>query len=911
MGINYGANVTASGNTFIVSDSMTAIVEEMSASFAGARNKQLLGKMIGAWSRPVTAQNNKIFVGKRNPESGVNSLLPSVPSLESLAAKEVAEHEGMTKAKKVGAQSSSSPRNLYALARTYRQMCRGFTKVPEYYAVGNTSGYDLSLGQTLNAEAGSKVNVFLGACGDIRNLLKTVYCMRQRGLDAHVRIRIVLNDASMSILARDIVLLSVISRGASVVDIVALWANHAITVAQRALLESVLDELRSSLPGWLTFPVEAELQISAELAEIFSAWRDCTMPMQELLDLHKQNVTLNTSVFESAVKLAEDAVGHNPFNKEIREHIQSGNVCKTINSMTSANPLMLEAPTLQYLLYWSSSIYRAIQIDAVIKASRHEELHGVLLRTLTPQIEAVAETLKGGTLRVAIIPGDILDALLFGGCQRILSQLAQSSDDQFFDFVDLSNVADYVSLPAVVQAALPLLKVVSHARVHIQSMQWRNLGLADPTAFLSHSVGMDLKTYQELLGVTMHARSVGPTLSQPVLHTQWAWDLRGSEQTSWLTGATVLLEIMSATKLHCATDRVTTLPQREAQPRKQIITSGKLAGLDCSSPVTLLHLLYLTCPSLLMPLVRLLVGRNGTQRKRKWELLGQALIQTDPLKSQQNFCRVEFEAKAQFYKVLACADMPLCVVVSSVRLMQGEEVPSATVVQLIEAFAYSSESDCVEVLLQRALVEDPKWKAYFVTLCVVADSTRLEAVGISAEVRHLVIVSLTSEARVAISPLPIWTACEGRPPATRPWLSRDATLIEMISKLPAIRELTTHAAAWTTHAVHETSTLVVVELLLPRPFPSAEKATLVVSSSGDTMKIIVKAVLVKKKKTEKKALSRKATAKDRAADHEDGSPSFAFPEQHVIGLPAVVSSSGHIIKLSRQLGLMVVRVPKI
>lgn len=80
-----------------------------------------------------------------------------------------------------------------------------------------------------------------------------------------------------------------------------------------------------------------------------------------------------------------------------------------------------------------------------------------------------------------------------------------------------------------------------------------------------------------------------------------------------------------------------------------------------------------------------------------------------------------------------------------------------------------------------------------------------------------------------------------------------------------------------------------------------------VSSSGDTMKIIVKAVLVKKKKTEKKALSRK----DRAADHEDGSARFAFPEQHVIGLPAVVSSSGHIIKLSRQLGLMVVRVPKI
>ena len=881
MGINYGANVTVSGTTFVVGDSKTAIVEEMSASFASARSKQLLGNMMGAWSRPVTAQNNKIFVGKRSSEPGVSSsLLPSVPSLESLAAKEVAEHEGTIKSKREsGAQSSSPRKNLHALARTCRQMCRGFTKVSEYYAVGNTFGYDLSLGQVLNS---SKVNVFLGACGDIRNLLKTVSCMR---LDSHVQIQVILNDSNMSILARDIVLLSLISRGASAADIVALWANHVITVAQRVLLESVLDELRSSLPNWLTLPVEAESQIS----EIFSAWRDCTMPLKELLDLHKQNVTLNTIVYESAVKLAEEAVGHSQFNKEIREHIQSGNVCKSTNAMTSANPLMLETPAMQYLLYWSSSIYRAIQIrDAAMKASRHEELHRVLLRTLAPQLEVVTKALMGGNLLVAIVPGDILDVLLFDGCEGILSQ---NSALELFDFMDLSNVSDYVSLPAVVQAALPRLKAVSHARVHIQSMQWRSLGLADPTAFLRQSVGMDVETYQELLGVSVR---IEPPLSQRVLHTQWAWDLR---ESSWLTEATVLLDIISAAKLHCATDRDTNLiPQRESQSR--LITSGKLAGLDCSSPVTLLHLLYLTCSgSLLMPLVRSLVS---TQRKRKWELLGHALIQTDPLKLQQTFCRVEFEAKAHYYKLLACAEMPLCVVVSSVRLVQGEEIPSAAVVQLIEAFSFSSESDCVEFLLQRALVDDPKWKSYFVSLCVVADSTRLEAVGISVELRHLVVDSQVT------SPLPIWAACEGRPPATRPWLSRDATLVETVSKLSAANhEVVT---TWTTHAVRETSTLVVVELLLPRPFPSADKATLLVSSSGDTMKVIIKTVLLKKKKkTEKKALSRRATADF----HEDGASSFTFPEQHVISLPAVVSSSGHIIKLSRKLGLMVVRVPKI
>jgi hypothetical protein len=83
--------------------------------------------------------------------------------------------------------------------------------------------------------------------------------------------------------------------------------------------------------------------------------------------------------------------------------------------------------------------------------------------------------------------------------------------------MDLSNVADYVSLPAIVQATLPLLRVVGHARVHVQSMKWRSLGL-DHTAFFCHSLGMDLETYQELLGMSMHAHSDGR--QQPVLQMQ-------------------------------------------------------------------------------------------------------------------------------------------------------------------------------------------------------------------------------------------------------------------------------------------------------------------------------------------------------------------------------------------------------
>jgi hypothetical protein len=54
------------------------------------------------------------------------------------------------------------------------------------------------------------------------------------------------------------------------------------------LLDHVLDDFKgTSLPEWLTLPVEAKLpQLQGELSEAFSAWRDCTMSLQELLDLH-------------------------------------------------------------------------------------------------------------------------------------------------------------------------------------------------------------------------------------------------------------------------------------------------------------------------------------------------------------------------------------------------------------------------------------------------------------------------------------------------------------------------------------------------------------------------------------------------------------------------------------------------
>ena len=902
--VNYGATVRASGNTFIGPDCDSAIVEEMSSvcKLGPARITRDMKNRLGLWSMPVINHNNQIFVSKKGiskrRDSTSDFLPPKTPTLEELAARDISS----TIAHPIHSVDACTPD--FALARTSRCVCQDLSKTPLFYAVGNTFGYDLSMGQNLGADKPNEeltIRILLGACGDIRNLLKTISSLQPPPSPVgtvQIRVHVILNDQNVAILARNVLLLYLIADRTSVIDVVAIWANHALTSAQRKLLDNALMTLAESLPEWLVLPAEPSCNLGVELMEAFAAWRDCTMSLKELLNLRYESVTSNTDYLESAVTLVGNAVGHNRFEKQIRRHITSGNVGNTTKESQSANPTLLEAPSLQYLLYWSSSIYRAIKLDVSSSTHSNVELSELLHQAIRPQLEVVFESFERGSLEVGVMAGDVLEGMLFGGFLRLLRQMDGhdlQSSSSLFDFIDLTNVADYVSMPAVVQAAVPLLKVVKHATIHAQSMQWLSPSMRfnskEPLAFLRSAVGMDLKTYQELLGITVQAQVVGSS-NNLVLQTQWKWELSAASTGTWLTGAMVLVEIMSAAKLHCTSNRVQYITNGKIGGEAQNMVSGTLAGLENSSPLTMLHLLFLRCPRILMPIVRVLVATNeSAYNSRKWELMGHAMFQLDPVSSLTTFVKATFEANVNFYSLLACHEMPLCLTVSKVPLALGDVV-SSDVLQVLDTIAYLSECDRVEVMLQRALTENPKCSSYFLTLCVAANCTTLQAVGQSVP-WSFTTQPLTQELGSPL--LPIWTACDGL--SKQPLLSDDLDLIELIAKRQCSRGKDILVqSSWTTHNVLDTHKYLVVQILLPRPFPAADEAAIAISisSSGTSLTITTKPVVKNKKSSACKPSS-----------------VSGFPEKHVITLPMAVASDGHNTKVSRNLGIMIVRLPKL
>ena len=770
----------------------------------------------------------------------------------------------------------------------------------QYYAIGNTFGFDLSEGQELaglGGEGPERVDVLFGACGDVRNILKTCEGLLSPARQSRPKaLHFVLNDQCLSILARDVVLLHLIAGGMGAEDVVSIWANHALTKQQRGALDEALAELAARLPAWLALPEPGGggARLTARLSEAFLAWKDASMSLADVLERRRTFIRpgeMDDSTLEFVIRAVGPSLAAR-FDSQIRKQIQSGNACPVSAGHVHPNLTLLESPTLQYSLYWSSSIYRAMKLDS--SAANDASLWDCLVRSLAPQVAAVKQALVDGVLSVSLLLGDVVSNLA-----------APNTMGCCFDFVDLSNVADYCSLPSVVQAALPLLKATPQARIHVQSMLWRAIcddpdgerqaaaGKAkagqrekmdknprdEPAAFalvtqyLKRCLGMDLATYESLLDL----RLLPPVTTdaaplRPVLHLAWA-RAAGSMASdpsprppSWLSGAFLLLECMASAKVHCALER-------------GLGPEGlQRAGANISSPATLLHLLRVGAPPLALPLVRFLTGAHGPCKAYAWELLTHALLQEGPA-SGTAFVVVSFVAKAEFLRLMTHSGQPLCLVVSKAALPKGACPPSAAV-QIIETFSYDVESDRAEFILQRAIAEDAAHKALFVTLCSIRGS-RLEAIGVSVK-------ALASAARpLTAAAWPLWRAA----PAGSLHPAID------VGVLSAPDQAST-ASGWAVRSVRECGAFVSLEILLPRPFPSAGEASLAVDVVGDGAVLRISVTRVQGKA---------------AAPNAGTLPPFAFPSPFDVALPCPVSlaEEQRVTKCSRGLGMMAVRLSRV
>lgn len=415
----------------------------------------------------------------------------------------------------------------------------------QYYAIGNTAGYNVAAGVPAEVQ---HIKVLLAGCGDIRNLLATVAGLHAKQLadcsssniptqqtlpevqQQQQRLSFVLNDGNVSMLARDAVMLHMIAEQQAPPDaVLAVWANHTLTTEQHALLLNSCRALAEQpWPAWLTAastfepclfdraPVlqqqepkqgadsassspadqssrpsgisstgsgsaacDAELAVRAACA----AWCSCTLSLKQLLEerdsrttspkerLFAVDLSLRAAAATASANSSSSKVGKK-LQKEITEYIQTGSLQQGPGSKAQQNQpnlTFLKAPELQYALYFSSSIFRAVALPdgAAAAAATAAGAAELLLAAVGPQIVAAAEALQQGLLSVVLVPGDILTVATQAPSPKAGSRAAPNTDSTSaaggaagagalgagagveecdgvtFDYIDTSNVSDY------------------------------------------------------------------------------------------------------------------------------------------------------------------------------------------------------------------------------------------------------------------------------------------------------------------------------------------------------------------------------------------------------------------------------------------------------------------------------------
>ena len=351
--------------------------------------------------------------------------------------------------------------------------------------------------------------ILLVGCGDVRNLLATVSAAAAAAPTA--KLSFVLNDGDVGQLARDAVMLFIAAGGAPAEAVLAIWANHALSASHADLVQQSCVALASQpWPAWLRASSSlgapsdcAENVAEAAIRAACRAWAASSLSLSHLLRSRAANLSGSSSEISCAIDLSLAAVRlgaggstDTHIEKAVRDYVRSGSLAREGVELTCPNVTLLSAPELQYLVYFSSSIVRAVPLAAAESGCRRDaaSLHHRLLGTVAPQVTAFVDGVSDGRVAVTLVPGDIL-------------VVAAVEPTAVFDFIDTSNVADYVSIPSLVQMCAPLLSLLPHSRLFVESIvfhgKWADSLPKDssPQAFARFSLGLPLDDHGRMLGL--------------------------------------------------------------------------------------------------------------------------------------------------------------------------------------------------------------------------------------------------------------------------------------------------------------------------------------------------------------------------------------------------------------------------
>lgn len=191
------------------------------------------------------------------------------------------------------------------------------------------------------------------------------------------------------------------------------------------------------------------------------------------------------------------------YRKDIEHYMNTGSLASTEKiPLVIANVTMMLAPTMQYAVYSTTSIFRVVEWPKSTKHSKGlnlGEAEKVISAALYPQIICSAKSLSDQRVNIRLVPGDIV-SLLANESSELVAQ-----NNIAFDFMDCTNVVDYVGLATIVQLCAPLLKKTSNSRLSFESMatfkNWKWAGKNDD-GFLPHTLlELPLPCFEQMTGL--------------------------------------------------------------------------------------------------------------------------------------------------------------------------------------------------------------------------------------------------------------------------------------------------------------------------------------------------------------------------------------------------------------------------
>ena len=652
--INYGGEVQVFGCAF--SGTQELGIDEESTSLVST------SKTFGTWTKPALVLENHFDCGKS---------LPSIAELDAEA------QQITTPRSKSSAAAAAEPAagTLSRIGWTFQQASWSPTG-HEFYAIGNTKGFDVTAGMLASA---SHARILLAGCGDPRNLVATAAAAPGGVID------FVMNDGNVSMLARDAVLLHLMATAppeTMAETVLAVWSDHGLSTAHASTLQASCTTLAEEpWPDWLRASAGLEGGMSnaaaeAPVREACRAWANCSITLAKLL--LSRDAVQQPLLRAHALKLSLEAVGGNDrkLQEEVKALLRSGSLTNH-SLLSSPNVTLLLSPSLQYTLYFSSSIVRALPLTV---APHGTSLATRLLSSLAPQLQDVAARLRSGTLNVSLVLGDIL---VVG---------ADAATDARFDFIDCSNVADYVSVTSLLQICAPLLSRSSHARVRMESMLlYNSVNEAAKTTFAQDATGLTADTLTSLLGVRFVSSH---ELPGGVLRMEWA-SATASEQGPVSAGELLLYLAPRFSKV---------LADGPSEQDRQWHPIG-------GGPLALTHLLKVSAgPAVARTLLDALLRSASCQRAKlfQWELT-MHVPRTPP-----ELVAISFDAGDSGKRLMFHHEDPLMIAFSRKPLELGD-TPFGQVHQLLSAFHWDEYCGIATFPLPASLAA--KCATLHVTLC--------------------------------------------------------------------------------------------------------------------------------------------------------------------------------------------------